>query len=107
MKRLLDYDPLTGIREVFESTDSGFLIHTTQDVEPIIEANKAKQSMGRSYYAADPDMWRVASIPITIQHKWAVEHGILDVSAPEYWPNVRKLLNSSDYRYLKTAEVII
>jgi len=107
MKRQLSYDPLTGIREVFEATDEGFNIHTTQDVEPIIEMNKAKQSMGRAYYARDPDMWRIASIPITIQHKWLVEHGIKDVTDPYYWPKIRQLLNSSDWRYLKTAEVII
>jgi len=106
MKRQLDYDPLTGIREVFEATDDGFVIHTTQDVEPIIEANKAKQSMGRAYYAADKDMWRVASIPITVQYKWLTEDGI-DVWNPDHWPAVQRRLNSNEYRYLKTAEVII
>ena len=107
MKRLLDYDPLTGTREVFEATEDGFHVHTTQDVEPILEMNKYKQSLGRAYYANDKDMWRVASIPMIVQHKWLVEHGIRDVTAPEYWPKVRTLLNSSDWRYLKTAEIII
>lgn len=107
MKRILDHDPLTGITEVFESLeDGGFAIHTHQDCEPIIEANKAKQSMGRAYYAADPDGWRVASIPATVQLKWLTEHGV-DVMQREHWPAVRRLLNSNEWRYLKTAEVMV
>lgn len=106
MKRLLDYDPDTGIIEWFEATDEGFNIHYEQDVEPILDLNKAKQAEGRAYYARDKEMWRVASIPILVQYKWLHEHGV-DVMNRDHWPKVRQLLNSSDYRYLKTAEVII
>jgi len=105
-KRLFDFDPETGIRIDFEDTDDGFQLHYSQDAEPIIEENKRKQAAGRDYYARDDDMWRVASIPILIQYKWLTEHGV-DVMNQDHWPKVRQLLNSSDYRYLKTAEVII
>jgi len=97
---------LTGITETFEATDEGFQIHTSQDCTPIVEANKAKQSMGRAYYAADKDMWRVASIPISVQYKWLTEEGI-DVWDQNHWPAVQRKLNSNEWRYLKTAEVII
>lgn len=106
MKRLLDFNPETGMRIDFEATDEGFLLHYHQDCEPIIEENKRKQSAGREYYARDPDMWRVASIPVGIQLKWMVEHGV-DVLQPDHWPKVKKLLNDPEWRYLKTAEVII
>lgn len=112
MKRLFNHDPLTGITEWFESTDNGFAIVYEQDAEPIVELNKKKQSMGRDYYVSkaqgdDCEMWRGASIPITVQYDWATKHGITDVTDPEHWPKVRRLLNSNEYRYLKTAEVII
>ncbi len=111
-KRLFNHDPLTGITEWFVPTDGGFKIAYEQDVESILELNKAKQGMGRDYYVSkgsgdDPDMWRIASIPITVQYDWAIKHGIQDVTAPEYWPKVRALLNSNEYRYLKTAEVMV
>jgi hypothetical protein len=105
-KRLFKNDPARGMTIWWESTDDGFVLHYEQDVEPILELNKKKQSAGREYYAKDPDMWRVASIPVGIQMEWMVKHGV-DVLNEEHWPAVRKLLNSSDYRYLRTAEVII
>ena len=104
--RLFDYTPETGVAEYFEDTPDGFRIHYVQDAEPIIESNKAKQSMGRDYYARDNEMWRVASIPIGVQYKWMVEHGI-DVMNKDHWPGVKRLLNSNEWRYLKTAEIII
>jgi hypothetical protein len=106
-KRPFSYDPLTGITEWFEATDEGFNIISEQDVEPILELNKAKQNMGREYYAADPDMWKVASIPIMVQFQWLQKYGITDVTSKEHWPKVRKLLNDPDWRYLKTADIII
>ena len=105
-KRFFDYCPMTGVAEYFEDTDEGFRLHYVQDAEPIIEANKAKQSMGRAYYAADPDMWKVASIPIGVQYQWLINHGV-DVMQREHWPAVKRLLNDPEWRYLKTAEVII
>ena len=106
MKRMFDYDAQTGVRETFESTPDGFTIRTEQDCEPILELNKAKQSMGRAFYASDPDMWKVAEIPIVVQMKWLVEDGI-DIYNRDHWKAVKKKLNSNEYRYLKTAEVII
>ena len=107
MKRLLDYDDLSGVSTYFEGYgEDGFTLHYTQDAEPILEQNKQKQSMGREYYARDKDMWRVASIPVGIQMKWLIEHGV-DVYNKDHWPKIRKLLNDPDYRWLKTAEIII
>lgn len=105
-KRFFDHCPMTGVTEWFEDTDDGFRIHYEQDAEPTIELNKVKQSMGRAYYAKDPDMWKVASIPIGVQYKWMIEHGV-DVMQREHWPAVKRLLNDPEWRYLKTAEVII
>ena len=105
-KRLLDYDQETGVSTWFHSTDDGFTLTTEQDCEDIIELNKTKQLAGRAYHAADNEMWRVASIPVVIQMKWLTEDGI-DVMNRDHWPRVRAKLNDPDWRYLKTAEVII
>lgn len=107
MKRLLDYDELSGVSVYLEGHgEDGFTIHHTQDAEPILEQNKIKQSMGREYYARDKDMWRVASIPVGVQMEWLTKHGV-DVYNQDHWPKVKQLLNCSDWRWLKTAEIII
>lgn len=104
--RLFKDDPDRGLKIWWIPTEDGFALKYVQDVEPILELNKRKQSAGRDYYAQDKDMWRVASIPITIQMEWMTKFGI-DIHNDEHWPRVRKLLNSNEYRYLKTAEIII
>lgn len=104
--RLFKRDPQRGMDIWWEDTKDGFVLHYKQDAEPIIELNKKKQSAGREYYAQDPDLWRVASIPIGIQYEWLIRHGV-DVHNDEHWPRVRKLLNDPDYRYLKTAQVYV
>lgn len=105
-RRLFKHDPERRLNIWWESTDDGFLLHYEQDVEPILELNKAKQSAGRAYYAQDNEMWRVASIPVTVQMDWMTKFGV-DILNEDDWPRVKKLLNSNEYRYLKTAEVVI
>lgn len=108
MKRLLEYDASRGLRiDYVGHGDGTFSLQYTQDVGPLLDLNKARRSEGRSYYAADGDMWRVASIPIVVQYEWARRYGIMDVCAPEYKSKVVQLLNSSEWRYLKTGDIMI
>jgi metal-dependent HD superfamily phosphatase/phosphodiesterase len=95
MKKLLDIDPTTGIRHVFnydETTDEA-VITAEQDVSDIIEANK------RAYNDA-PDRhgeWtRVAQIPMVI-YMDLKKKGILDDQA-----KLKEWLNSSDNRFFRT-----
>lgn len=108
-KRLFDIDPLTNTKTWFVSTDEGFNLITETDVEPILESNKAKQSMGREYYAKDKDMWRVASIPNIVLLQWATELGIppTHVYSNEFAEVIAKRINNSDFRNFKTADVRI
>jgi hypothetical protein len=109
-RRFFDHDPLTGTTQWFESTDDGgFSIISEADVEPIIEANKAKQAMGRAFYASDPDMWKVGSIPNMVLLQWATElgipaHKIFSDEMADVWA---RRLASSEFRHLKTADVRI
>lgn len=105
-RRLFKSDPARRMNIWWEPTDEGFLLRYEQDVEPILDLNKAKQSAGREYYARDKDMWRVASIPVVVQMEWMTKFGV-DVHNEEHWPRVKKLLNSNEYMYLKTADIVI
>lgn len=105
-RRVLDHDPLTGVTEYFEATDDGFSIRTVQDVTAIIEANKARQNLGRDAWRSQGD-WRLeASIPIGVQYDWLTRYGV-DVLNPDHMHGVRRLLNDPEWRYLKCANVII
>lgn len=107
MRRLLEFDAERGLRIDYEDMEGGgFALHYSQDVEPVLELNKAKQRAGREYYASDKEMWKVASIPVTVQYEWIRRYGV-DPLKPEHQDLLRKLLNSSEWRYLKTAEVIV
>jgi hypothetical protein len=65
--RLVDYDPLTRTSKLFhyDHTDDTFVIKTVQDVEPILEANKAAMN-SLDERAKHGEFDRVASIPMPI-----------------------------------------
>lgn len=92
--------------EFDDANDTFSIVTKYQDVQPTLDLNTAKRNAGREYYAADDDMWRVASIPIGVQMEWLSKYGV-KFWEEEHWPAVKRLLNSSDYRYLKTADIII
>jgi hypothetical protein len=79
-----------------------FTIVRTQDVEPILDRNKALQNHGHNGWTNSRNFRHVAEIPLAIAEKWMNEHGV-DVFNPDHKPAVRRLLNSSDWSYLRTA----
>lgn len=71
------------------------------DVGPILENNKALYGSGDGY-SPSRELRRAASIPMEIIEKWRNELGV-DVFDPNHRAAVRRLLNSSEYLYLRTA----
>ena len=110
MKRFLDHDPLTGITSWFVDGDGDddFHIVTTQDVEPFLEATKQVRNIGngKDYWRAGGDMRHEATVPIGVQMEWLTKYGV-DVLNPDHLDGVTKLLNDPEWRYLKTADIII
>lgn len=105
MKRLLDFDPLTGLttwHDYDDTTDTTFISYS-QDVEPLIDANKAKANDTTGPMG---EMVHVASIPAAVQLQWYVEKGV-DVLNPDHKQAVAKLLDDSEWRYLKCREIIM
>jgi len=105
-ERLLDYDPSTGMKTWFSSSDDDggtWNLRYEQDVSPLLDANKEAQSES---WDKRSDMWHAASIPNVVLMEWITKHGI------EYWnPNhkdgVKRLLNSDEYRHLRVREFIL
>lgn len=111
-KRLLDYDPFTGVAtyHAYDDATRTTYIEEVQDVEPFLEANKATQNsdpggaMGlswRSRKQIKAGWWHVASIPVGVQMQW-MKKGV-NLLRKEDWPKVRRLLNDPDWRYLRTG----
>ena len=107
MKKLLDYNPLTGESVVFnydEASDVLTLSHQ-QDVSRILDQNKAlANDSDRSKKQVKDDMLHYASIPNSVILKWQLEKGV-DVFNTKHRKKVFKLLNDPEYRYLKTTNL--
>jgi hypothetical protein len=103
-KRLLERDPLTGTERWFEydPVTKECSIETVQDVEPILEMNKALQTHNDGY-SKTREWRRAASIPNTLIYEWLTKEGI-DVYNADHWPAVVRKLDSIEYRYLRTAD---
>lgn len=84
-----------------EDSDGSLIVHREADVEPLLEANKALYSMNDGY-SPSRELRRAASIPMAIIEKWKNELGV-DVFNPDHMPAVRRLLNSNEYAFLRTA----
>lgn len=104
MKRLISYNPLTGVSCFFEQdelTKETVISHEYEDVAPLLERNVAERNnFDRS--KQNESWWKVASIPPSLQTKWFIEEGI-DIANRDHWPKVRQKLNDIDWYKLRTS----
>ncbi|UOF77912.1 hypothetical protein [Caudoviricetes sp.] len=95
MKKVMDFDPVTGIRHVFnyDNNTNEVTITAEQDVDAIVEQNK--QLMNEA-----PDRWgewtRVAQIPMVVLMDLQ-KRGILNDQK-----EMKKWLNDPDNRFFRT-----
>src|SRR5690349_698845 len=104
-KRVLDYDPITGITTNFDyipETDTT-VVHREQDVSVILDINKALQNdESITKQGIKEGWWLYGKIPMVVIEKWLNEHGV-DVFNRDHQKAVFRLLNQPEYRYLKTT----
>jgi hypothetical protein len=93
-----------GIETWFHPQPDGtFVIETKQDVEPMLEFNKAsaievgKKTRGKY-------MAHAAFVPDVVQYEWIKKYGFNPVF-DEDKTLLKRLLNSSEWRYLRTSEI--
>lgn len=103
MAKFFDYDPITGLTEYFDHDDQSgrSLIRTVEDVEPLLERNKA---LARDNLAdgQNSDSFKLyASIPMTVVMELR-KKGI-DVFKKGHEEAVFKAIEQ-DYPYLKTTQ---
>lgn len=104
-KRLLDIDPETGLHTYheYDHAQRKTVIHYEQDVESVLERNKALANDDRHKRRGIKQEWmHVASIPVVVQMKWLIEHGV-DVYNKDHQKKVNQLLQDPEWRYLRTT----
>ncbi len=104
-KKLLDYDPLTGLMtwHSYDDQTDETTISYTGDSTPIIELNKQRQNDDElTKQGIKQEMWLYASIPAMVQVEWLLKYGV-DIYNKEHGPRMSALLEDPEYKYLKTT----
>lgn len=107
-KRLVDYDPVTKTATYhdYDHLTGKTHIETVQDCKGILERNKALQNSGQtSRFKKKDDWYHYATVPNTVLYKFLTEYG-LDWQNSDDLPKIEKLLQSSEYKYLRTVDKI-
>jgi len=103
------YTSKSGARWLWQDDDVGLgaSILSVQEVTPILEQNQAMAGHNDGY-TPSRDMARIASIPLTIIYKWLAEEGWDALSPdPDCQRKLAQKLDSNEYRYLRTSELIM
>jgi len=102
-RRLIDHNAFTGIStwHHFDNGTGKTWIESTQDVSRIIERNKRLQNdSSYSDRGRKNDMLHLATIPNNVIMKIKQDHNI-DVFNKDDLKKLEKLLQSSEYKYLR------
>ncbi len=92
-----------GITHHLRWEDDGSLhVDSLADVSDILEANKAMANHNDGY-SPTRELRRVASIPLALVWKIRNEEGWDPLDAGRYQERIKRLLNDSDWRHLRTA----
>ena len=106
-KRLLSVDPATGLMtwHSYDSQTDETVISYSADSKPVLERNKEMAKMDDfTKHGIKQEFWMYASIPVEVQLDWLINKGI-DVHNRDHAKKVFELVNSPDYRYLKTTSL--
>ena len=101
-------DNYAGMKTYIGGGDDEDTVLVKREFDPaattaLLDLNKARQNEG---FDRKSEMWHVASIPISVMYEWYTKFGV-SAWNPQHSDGVKKLLNSSDYRYLKCKDIIL
>jgi hypothetical protein len=93
---------VSGLITNFVESEDGVTVVRTQDVEAILDNNKALQNHGHNGWTETRNMRHVAEIPLVVAEIWRERYGV-DVFDQNHAPAVRRLLNDPEWGYLRTS----
>lgn len=104
MKRLLDIDPLSGMKtwhDYDEATETTIITYT-DDVEPVLDA--CKEDSNHASRKLD-NLTHVASVPPSIQMEWFAKYGVR-MWDQNHKGRVNRLLDGP-YKHLKRLPIML
>jgi hypothetical protein len=104
-RRLLDYDPLTGISTWFDYDHASDTMSITdsQDATPILEqATRMRNDGDYSRQGIKDDMWHYARLPLMVLMEMKTKHGVDLMAKHPDWKSALKIINR-EYPWLKTT----
>lgn len=93
-----------GVEWTIKDTPDGLVIQGVQDVYSLLETNKAMFTENDGWSKGEKFMRRAAAIPSHLRYKWLIEEGWDAWRADLYWDKLKRKLNDSEYRHLRTAD---
>lgn len=105
---ILDYDPFTGVTRTFEydSVSDSVTIGTQQDCTNLLDDNNRQVIEADHTQQIKNDWIKYASVPYVVIEKWKRELGINFMTTnPDEWKVVMGLINSRDWRKVKTSAI--
>ncbi len=93
---------MSELRHRFHGHNDGtFTVEGIQDVEPILDANKASQNSPQT----SKDFRLVASIPMVVIERWIVEDGapVLHMNGHEFDRFIKRKLRDRDNLFLRAV----
>ena len=102
---LIDHDADRGVRKFIASGEErdSVLVRTEIADEAVVQRNKDLQN---DAFDRRSEMWHAASIPTSVMFEWLTRFGV-NAWNPDHSGAVKKLLNSSDYRWCKVKHIIL
>ena len=101
-KRLLDYDPLTGLKTYHEydwKEKKTLIGYEQEGLEDFFALNRRMGEQVDAKYKKR-DAWHAATIPAYLIVKWKQEG--IDVYNPQDYKRVARKLNDPEYAFLRT-----
>lgn len=102
-REFFDFNPITGITHYTEQDGEDTVVHTAQDVEPVVESAKRLANAGARDGGIKDGWWHIADIPPTVWLEIKQKYNC-DIFTPDEKEFERFLqIVQRDYQYLKTT----
>ena len=95
-RRILDFDPLTGVTTYFEYNHADQKMHITdvQDVNPILDAvTQMRNDDDYSKQGIKNDMWHYARLPMAVLMEIESKHGVKCLTGKVDWKGLFRVIN--------------
>jgi hypothetical protein len=103
---LIDDGAWNGLRKWMRATDEDEgtvqVAYDQTNLQDLLDSNKAAQND----FDRKGEFWHAATIPPIVEIEWLTKYGVR-LSDPNHGPAVKRLLNSSEYAYLKRAPIVL